>query len=227
MEEYIGYDLVVEEIPERSRVLDLGCGDGTLLFLLQENKGVNGCGVEISEEGVSRCLEKGVYSYQADIDEGLSDYRDNSFDYVILNQTIQNTKRPDLVLKEVLRIGKKVIVSFPNFGYYRIRLFLLFKGRMPVSKLLPYEWYNSPNIHLLTIKDMKRMEKEFSFKILQQQHFSLVGEGKNKFFNFIKKIVCGCNPHTNKSKSCKVRIMPNLFAQYGFFVITSKKDTNQ
>jgi methionine biosynthesis protein MetW len=92
--------------------------------------------VEISEEGVSRCLEKGVYSYQADIDEGLSDYRDNSFDYVILNQTIQNTKRPDLVLKEVLRIGKKVIVSFPNFGYYRIRLFLLFKGRMPVSKLL-------------------------------------------------------------------------------------------
>lgn len=200
MEEFgIGYDLVIKEIPEKSRVLDLGCGDGTLLKLLQEKKAVNGFGVEISVEGVSLCMEKGIYCYQADIDEGLSDYRDNSFDYVILNQTIQNTKRPDYVIKEVLRIGKKAIVSFPNFGYYRTRAYLLFKGKMPVSKLLPYQWYDSPNIHLLTIKDMINMASEFSFRIVSQKHFSVSGE----------------------ERSGVITTAPNLFAQYGFFVITS------
>ena len=193
----IGYDLVMEEIPEKTKVLDLGCGDGVLLEMLQESKKVKGYGVEISEEGVSLCMEKGLYCYQADIDEGLTDYRKNSFDYVILNQTIQNTKRPDYVIKEVLRIGKKVIISFPNFGYFQTRFHLLCKGTMPVNDLLPYQWYNSPNIHLLTIKDMKIMAKEFNFKILREQHFNL---GQNK-------------------KSKKIRINPNLFAQYGFFVI--------
>jgi methionine biosynthesis protein MetW len=195
----IGYDLVIDEIPEGSRVLDLGCGDGTLLKLLQEQKNVSGFGVEISEEGVSQCVEKGVYCYQADIDEGLSDYRDNSFDYVILNQTIQNTKRPDYVIKEVIRIGKKSIVSFPNFGYYRTRTYLMFKGTMPVSKLLPYQWYDSPNIHLLTIKDMIRMAEDFSFKIVSEKHFSVSGI----------------------DKSGVITIAPNLLAEYGFFVISS------
>lgn len=192
-----GYDLVIEEIPEKSKVLDLGCGDGVLLEMLQESKKVKGYGVEISEEGVSLCMEKGLYCYQADIDEGLTDYRKNSFDYVILNQTIQNTKRPDYVIKEVLRIGKKVIISFPNFGYIQTRLHLLFKGTMPVNDLLPYEWYSSPNIHLLTIKDMKNMAQEFDFKILRENHFTI---GQNQ-----------------KSKIRKLN--PNLFAQYGFFVI--------
>ena len=195
----IGYDLVIDEIPEGARVLDLGCGDGTLLKLLQELKNVSGFGVEISGEGVSLCVEKGVYCYQADIDEGLSDYRDNSFDYVIVNQTIQNTKRPDYVIKEVLRIGKKAIVSFPNFGYYRTRSYLMFKGTMPVSKLLPYQWYDSPNIHLLTIKDMIRMSSGFSFKIVSEKHFSISGIDKSSI----------------------ITIAPNLLAQYGFFVITS------
>ena len=158
-----------------------------------------GSGVEISEEGVSQCVEKGVYCYQADIDEGLSDYRDNSFDYVILNQTIQNTKRPDYVIKEVLRIGKKAIVSFPNFGYYRTRSYLMFKGTMPVSNLLPYQWYDSPNIHLLTIKDMIRMARDFSFRIVSEKHFSVKGI----------------------DKSGVVTIAPNLLAEYGFFVISS------
>ncbi|HOP61944.1 MAG TPA: methionine biosynthesis protein MetW [Spirochaetota bacterium] len=200
MEEFgIGYDLVISEIPEGVRVLDLGCGDGTLLTLLQEKKGVRGFGVEISEEGVSLCVEKGIYCYQADIDEGLSDYRDNSFDYVILNQTIQNTKRPDYVIREVLRIGKKAIISFPNFGYYRTRAFLMFRGTMPVNDLLPYQWYDSPNIHLLTIKDMTEMTSEFSFKILSEKHFSVTRGGKSKVINHI----------------------PNLLAQYGLFVIES------
>ena len=200
MDEFkIGYDLVIDEIPEGARVLDLGCGDGTLLKLLHEQKKVSGFGVEISEEGVSQCVEKGVYCYQADIDEGLSDYRNNSFDYVILNQTIQNTKRPDYVIKEVLRIGKKAIVSFPNFGYYRTRSYLMFKGTMPVSNLLPYQWYDSPNIHLLTIKDMIRMARDFSFRIVSEKHFSVKGI----------------------DKSGVVTIAPNLLAEYGFFVISS------
>lgn len=192
-----GYDLVLEEIPEKSKVLDLGCGDGVLLEMLQESKKVKGYGVEISEEGVSLCLEKGLYCYQADIDEGLTDYRKNSFDYVILNQTIQNTKRPDYVIKEVLRIGKKVIISFPNFGYIQTRLHLLFHGTMPVNDLLPYQWYNSPNIHLLTIKDMKIMSDEFHFKILRERHFT----------------------PGNNHKSIIRKLNPDLFAQYGFFVI--------
>lgn len=200
MEEFkIGYDLVIAEIPDGSRVLDLGCGDGTLLKLLHEQKNVSGFGVEISEEGVSQCVEKGVYCYQADIDEGLSDYRDNSFDYVILNQTIQNTKRPDYVIKEVLRIGKKAIVSFPNFGYYRTRAYLMFNGTMPVNKLLPYQWYDSPNIHLLTIKDMIRMAPDFSFSIISEKHFSVSGIDRSNI----------------------ISIAPNLLAEYGFFVITS------
>ncbi len=197
----IGYDLVLEEIPDNSKVLDLGCGDGSLLIMLQQKKKVKGYGVEISEEGVSLCVEKGLYCYQADIDDGLSDYKDGSFDYVILNQTIQNTKRPDYVITEVLRIGKKVIISFPNFAYISTRSYLMFRGTMPVNELLPYEWYESPNIHLLTISDMKKMAGDFSFKILSEKNFSSAG-GKSKV----------------------IKYFPNLLAQYGFFVIEKKQD---
>ena len=198
----IGYDLVLEEIPEHSKVLDLGCGDGSLLIMLQEKKKVKGFGVEISEEGVSLCVEKGLYCYQADIDDGLSDYKDGSFDYVILNQTIQNTKRPDYVINEVLRIGKKAIISFPNFAYISTRSYLMFRGTMPVNELLPYEWYESPNIHLLTISDMKKMSGDFSFKILSEKNFSSSLGGKSRL----------------------VKCFPNLLAQYGFFVIEKKQD---
>ena len=196
----IGYDLVLEEIPERSRVLDLGCGDGSLLVMLQEQKKVKGYGVEISEEGVSLCVEKGLYCYQADIDEGLSDYKNDSFDYVILNQTIQNTKRPDYVLNEVLRIGRKSIVSFPNFAYISTRSYLMFRGTMPANELLPFEWYESPNIHHLTISDMNKMAEKFSFNILEEKNFSLSKNGRSRI----------------------VRFFPNLLAQYGFFVLEKK-----
>ncbi len=196
----VGYDLVLDEIPDQAKVLDLGCGDGSLLVMLQDKKKVKGFGVEISEEGVSLCVEKGLYCYQADIDDGLSDYKDNSFDYVILNQTIQNTKRPDYVINEVLRIGKKAIISFPNFAYISTRSYLMFKGTMPVNELLPYEWYESPNIHLLTVSDMKRMAGAFSFKILEEKNFSYTKKGKSKI----------------------IKCFPNLLAQYGFFVIEKK-----
>jgi methionine biosynthesis protein MetW len=198
----VGYDLVLEEIPENAKVLDLGCGDGSLLVLLQDKKKVKGFGVEISEEGVSLCVEKGLYCYQADIDDGLSDYKDDSFDYVILNQTIQNTKRPDYVINEVLRIGKKAIISFPNFAYISTRSYLMFKGTMPVNELLPYEWYESPNIHLLTISDMKKMAGSFSFDILSEKNFSYSKKGRSKI----------------------VKCFPNLLAQYGFFVIEKTRE---
>jgi methionine biosynthesis protein MetW len=193
----VGYDLVINEVPENAKVLDLGCGDGSLLVKLQEKKKIKGYGVEISERGVSLCLEKGLYCYQADIDDGLSDYKDDSFDYVILNQTIQNTKRPDYVITEVLRIGKKSIISFPNFAHISTRLYLMFKGSMPVNKLIPYEWYESPDIHHLTISDMKKMSEKFSFNIINEKNFSSSKDGESKIINFF----------------------PNLFAQYGFFVI--------
>ena len=197
----VGYDLVLDEIPAKAKVLDLGCGDGSLLVMLQEKKQIKGFGVEISEEGVSLCVEKGLYCYQADIDDGLSDYKDDSFDYVILNQTIQNTKRPDYVINEVLRIGKKAIISFPNFAYISTRSYLMFKGTMPVNELLPYEWYESPNIHLLTISDMKKMAGAFSFEILSEKNFSFSKTGRSKL----------------------VKCFPNLLAQYGFFVIEKKR----
>ncbi len=193
----VGYDLVLDEVGQGSRVLDLGCGDGVLLHLLQKEKNVQGYGVEISEAGVTLCVEKGLYCSQGDIDEGLDDYGDESFDYVLLNETIQNTKHPDIVIREVLRIGKRVILSFPNFGHIRTRLDLLLHGKMPVHRLLPYAWYESPNIHLLTIKDFRAMAEEFSFKILKERNF-IFRSGK-------------------PSKVC--RFQSNLFAHYGFFVI--------
>jgi methionine biosynthesis protein MetW len=199
----IGYDIIIDEIPAESRVLDLGCGNGVLLERLQEEKNIQGFGVEISEEGISRCVEKGLFCYQGDIDEGLCDYKDDSFDYVILNQTLQSTKKPDFVLREIMRIGKTVIVSFPNFAYLTTRFQLLLKGTMPKNRLLPYEWYESPNIHLVTIRDFRQYCRSKHFPIRKELHFSL---GK-------------------KDRSIPVRFHPNLYAQYGFFVLDGRAYT--
>jgi methionine biosynthesis protein MetW len=153
--EHVGYDLIIAVVPDGAKILDLGCGDGELLARLRKLKGASTYGVEISAEGVSRCVERGLYCYQGDIDEGLADYRDNSFDYVILNQTLQITKRPAYVLSEMMRISRNAIVSFPNFGHIKTRLQLLLDGTMPKNELLPYEWHETPNIHLLTIRDFQ------------------------------------------------------------------------
>jgi methionine biosynthesis protein MetW len=136
-----------------ARVLDVGCGDGALLALLRERRGVDGRGIEISREGVSQALARGLPVIQGDADTDLADYPADAFDYVVLSQTIQATRRPKAVLEHLLRIGRRAVVTFPNFGHWRIRAELAFKGRMPVTENLPETWYDTPNIHFCTIRD--------------------------------------------------------------------------
>jgi methionine biosynthesis protein MetW len=146
--------LVSEMIEQGSRVLDVGCGDGELLKLL-ESRGVDGRGIELSREGVNDCVAKGLAVIQGDADADLGDYPNDAFDYVVLSQTLQATRHPRLVLEHMLRIGRHAVVSFPNFGHWRIRLLLMFGGRMPRTENLPDTWYDTPNIHFCTIKDFR------------------------------------------------------------------------
>ena len=148
--------LVAEMIEPKSRVLDVGCGDGELLKLL-ESRGVDGRGIELSREGVNQCVAKGLAVIQGDADADLADYPDDAFDYVILSQTLQATRHPRVVLEHMLRIGRHAVVSFPNFGHWSIRLQLLFGGHMPQTDNLPYAWWESPNIHFCTIKDFRQL----------------------------------------------------------------------
>jgi len=147
-------------VEPKTKVLDLGCGDGELLGWLAENKSVEGRGLEISSARVQRAIRRGVSAYQGDIDQGLTDYPDHAFDYVILSQTLQETRRPLVVLKEMLRVGRHAIVTFPNFGHWRVRLAHLISGRAPRTRLFPYNWYDSPNIHFLTVKDFEEVVRQ-------------------------------------------------------------------
>jgi len=151
-----------------SRVLDLGCGDGTLLEFLQKERQVSGYGIEISTKQVICCLEKGVNIIQADIDAGLADFDENSFDYVIMTQALQALQRPDQTLKEMLRVGEQSIVTFPNFGLWRHRLQLATGGKMPVSKALPAQWYETENIHLCTVDDFDAFCGQQDISVLQR-----------------------------------------------------------
>ncbi|MGE5568486.1 MAG: methionine biosynthesis protein MetW [Rhodospirillales bacterium] len=151
------YAIISELIEPNSRVLDLGCGDGELLEWLVQNKSVEARGIEIDGRKVQRAIARGVSVYQSDIDEGLAGYPDDSFDYVILSQTLQETRRPLEVLREMLRIGKHAIVAFPNYGHWSVRLSLLFTGRAPRTRCFPHEWHSSPNIHFLTIRDFEEL----------------------------------------------------------------------
>ena len=140
-----------------AKVLDVGCGDGELLRLLGETRGVDGRGIELSREGVNECVAKGLAVIQGDADTDLADYPDDAFDYVILSQTLQATRHPRVVLEHMLRIGRRAVVSFPNFGHWQVRLQLLFAGHMPQTDILPYSWYDTPNIHHCTIKDFRQL----------------------------------------------------------------------
>lgn len=156
--------LVAGMVAPGSRVLDVGCGEGDLLRLL-ETRGVDGRGIELSREGVNRCVAKGLAVIQGDADTDLSNYPDDSFDYVILSQTLQATRQPRAVLENLLRIGNRAIVSFPNFGYWRMRMQLLVKGQMPRTDNLPASWYDTPNIHFCTIKDFVQLCDEINVKM--------------------------------------------------------------
>ncbi len=151
------YAIIGEIVEPDTKVLDLGCGEGELLEWLAVNKGVDARGVEISGARVRRAIARGVSVFQSDIDEGLADYPDLAFDYVVLSQTLQETRDPRKVLREMLRVGRRGIVAFPNFGHWRVRMSMLVSGRAPRTALFPYEWYESPNIHFLTVHDFEAL----------------------------------------------------------------------
>ncbi len=194
----LNYEVVTDIIPENAKVLDLGCGDGTLFSKLIKEKNVTGVGVEINKDEVIKALDKGVAVIQGDIDKGLKQFPDKSFDYAILNQTLQSTEKPDLVMDEMLRTAKKAIVSFPNFAYWKVRFYLFFKGKMPKSKSLPYEWYNTPNIHLMTVNDFFEFCKKRNIKILKSVYLT-----------------------RNKARSgILVRTITNFFSEEVIFVVS-------
>lgn len=159
-------DIIQNWIAPGSRVLDLGCGDGSLLEFLKTNKGVSEIGLEINEANIAACLAKGVNVIEQDMNKSLQNFKDKSFDTVLLTQTLQAVSYPDVIIDEMLRIGKNCIVTFPNFGNWRSRLYLFTKGRMPVSNFMPYEWYNTPNIHFCTVRDFDVLCKEKNIKVI-------------------------------------------------------------
>lgn len=158
--------LVLADMVERgSRALDVGCGDGSLLEILAEQRDVDCRGIELSQAGVNECVAKGLSVVQGDADADLVDYPDDAFDFVILSQTLQATRRPRDVLQHMLRIGRRAIVSFPNFGHWRVRSQLMFTGRMPRTRTLGYSWYDTPNIHLCTIEDFVELVRDIDARI--------------------------------------------------------------
>ncbi len=174
-------------------VLDLGCGDGELLALLIKIKQVHAQGVELNEQAIHNCVTAGLSVFQQDIDTGLTEFADKSVDYVILNQTLQQVKKPDFAIREALRVGKKVIVGFPNFCYITDRFQIFFRGKVPVTPSLPYEWYDTPNLHFLSIADFKE--------------YCLKSKITVKEAAFI-------------SNNRKVRFLPNLFGEVGLFLLS-------
>ena len=176
------FKIISDLINENSHVLDVGCGDGILMEYLVKEKKVNIRGIEISKTKVQNCIAKGLTIIEGNAEEDLKQFPDKSFDYVVLSQTLQAFLNPEKVINELLRIGKQAIVTIPNFGYWKIRLHLLLKGTMPVTRTLPDEWYNTPNIHLCTIKDFVYFSKAKNFKLsksiaLRNNQLSYIKDG--------------------------------------------------
>ena len=194
-------DIISSLVEEGSRVLDLGCGDGSLLKKLKDEKNVTAKGVEISEKNIISCITKGISVFQGDLDGGLDDYSDTSFDYVILAQTLQVVHKPRMILNEALRVGKRAIVSIPNFGYWQVRLQMAFSGRMPKLEFLPYEWYETANIRMLTIRDFRDLCSKDHIKLEKEIHTNLRG----------------------KSDLWLTRLWPNVFAQASIFLVSKEK----
>ncbi|MBV1706630.1 MAG: methionine biosynthesis protein MetW [Hyphomicrobiales bacterium] len=158
--------LIAGLVAEKSRVLDVGCGDGSLLTLLRDQRGADARGIELSQAGVNSCVARGLSVIQGDADTDLAAYPDQAFDYAILSQTLQATRQPRKVLEDLLRIGKRVIISFPNFGHWRVRWQLGFSGHMPVTENMPHSWYDTPNIHFCTLRDFVNLTREIDARIL-------------------------------------------------------------
>jgi methionine biosynthesis protein MetW len=168
--------MIADMVEPGSRVLDVGCGDGALLEMLAARKGVDARGIELSREGVANCVARGLAVIQGDADTDLRDYPDDGFDYVILSQTLQATRQPRRVLEQMLRVGRRAIVSFPNFGHWRVRRDLLFKGRMPVTENLPDAWYETPNIHFCTIHDFHDLVRDVGAVMERAQALNASGK---------------------------------------------------
>lgn len=190
------YSFFVQWIFDGASVLDLGCGDGELLAFLIQVRHVRAQGIELSEQAILHCVSEGLSVFQQDIDTGLSEYSDNSFDYVILNQALQQVKKPAFVLEEALRVGKKTIIGIPNFAYYKARARIFFKGRVPITAALPFQWYDTPNLHFLSISDFEEYCQ--GRKICVESSFFKTGNRKVKF-------------------------LPNLLAEYGFFLLSTRE----
>jgi methionine biosynthesis protein MetW len=192
------FKIIADLLEENTRILDVGCDDGTLMEFLKKNKNIDIRGIEISKKKVQVCISKGLTVLEGNAEFDLKQFPENSFDYVVLGQTLQAFVNPEIVIKELLRVGKKAIVTIPNFGHWRVRLNLLTKGTMPVTKTLPNDWYNTPNIHMCTIKDFVKFSKTINFKIY-------------KSLALMNKNVSNIN---NSNLSFK-----NLFAELGIFLI--------
>ena len=160
--------IIADLVNTGARVLDLGCGEGELLAHLQTAKDVNGYGLEIDPHNITTCLGKGVNVIEQDLDGGLGNFADDSFDMVVMTETLQSVKAPDHMIDEMLRIGTECVVTFPNFGHWRCRAYLATRGRMPIAEHLPHTWYNTPNIHLCTFKDFERMCNEKRLPIIER-----------------------------------------------------------
>ena len=164
--------IIAANVAPGSRVLDIGCGDGALMAALRDDSGVDARGMELDPHGVAQCVARGLSVMQGDADTDLADYPDAAFDYAVLSQTLQTTKRPDLVMDELMRVGRKAFVSFPNFAHWKVRASLLWNGRMPVTRLLPIAWYETPNIHHVTVRDFRELVADKGYRVEGQWFLS-------------------------------------------------------
>jgi len=193
----VDLDLIQGWVKPGARVLDLGCGDGALLHSLRENKGVDGLGIEIDAERINQCLLLGVNVVEQDINQGLANLKDDSFDVVVMAHSLQTLRKPRLAIAEMLRVGRECVVTFPNFGHWHNRLQMNYLGRMPQTKRLPYNWYDTPNIHFFTIQDFEVLLQEMGVNVLDRQVLGVSG-GSSKL----------------------VTLWPNLFADTAIYHIS-------